>query len=188
MRLGLAFSILVAIHPFPSPPESHTHTLSSPLFASVLILIVNRCTHAFPTPNYMTIFDGQDSEQNWRGVFSEFEREYPWESKQRKVVWRGALSEAEWRDALTSVRWRIAKLVHELQSDLYDVGLTGIPTWLTDKIDFNLDEIGGFVKGIKPMSAFQQYIAVLDMDGNSWVRQTSAPAMILCCPSCSFID
>lgn len=116
----------------------------------------------------MTIIDTQSNEQNWRGVFKEFEREYPWESKKRKVVWRGALSEAEWRDALTSVRWRLAKHVHESSNELYDIGLTSIPTWLTDKIKFNMTDIGGFVKGIKPMTAFQNFMAVLDMDGNSW--------------------
>jgi len=123
------------------------------------------CSHAFPMPNYMTIIDTQASEENWRGVFKEFAEAYPWESKQRKVVWRGALSEAEWRNALKSVRWRIAKKIHEMQSPLFDVGLTGIPTWLTEKMTFNLDEIGGFVGGMKPMTAFQKYMAVLDMDG-----------------------
>lgn len=119
-------------------------------------------------PNYMTIIDTQATDENWRGVFGEFHKNFPWVSKIRKVAWRGALSEAEWRDALTSVRWRVAKLVHESTNDFYDVGLTGIPFWLTDKINFNLTEIGGFAKGISPMSAFQQFFAILDMDGNSW--------------------
>jgi Glycosyl transferase family 90 len=126
------------------------------------------CSHAFPTPNYMSILDTQASDDNWRGVFKDFSNKYSWESKIRKVAWRGALSEAEWRDALTSVRWRVAKLVHESANDYYDVGLTSIPFWLTDKIKFNLTEIGGFAKGISPMSAFQKYMAILDMDGNSW--------------------
>lgn len=119
-------------------------------------------------PNYMTIIDSQTSDGNWRGVFKEFSDLYPWESKIRKVVWRGALSENEWRSALTSVRWRVAKIVHELNSTLFDVGLTSIPSWLTDKIDFDLSQVGGFLDGISPMSSFQRYIAVLDMDGNSW--------------------
>lgn len=127
------------------------------------------CTHAFPIPNYMTIIDTQKSEDNWLGVFREFEREYPWESKIRKVVWRGALSEAEWRNALTSVRWRMAKQIYNSEKkDLYDVGLTGIPEWITDHLTFDLSQVGGFKEGIKPMKAFQNYIAVLDMDGNAW--------------------
>lgn len=119
-------------------------------------------------PNYMTIIDTQTSDDNWRGVFKQFKNQYPWETKIRKVAWRGALSEAEWRDALTSVRWRAAKLVHESTSGIFDVGLTGIPEWLTIKIDFNLSQVGGFFEGISPMVNFQHYSAVLDMDGNSW--------------------
>jgi Glycosyl transferase family 90 len=116
----------------------------------------------------MTIVDSQTSEENWLGVFKEFEDAYPWGSKTRKVIWRGALSEAEWRDALTSVRWRAAKMVHELQNEHLDIGLTSIPTWLTEKIDFDLSQIGGFKNGIAPMVKFQNYMAILDMDGNSW--------------------
>ena len=126
------------------------------------------CTHAFPMPNYMTIIDTQESDDNWRGVFKQFNQNHPWESKIRKVGWRGALSEAERTQALTSVRWRVAKLVHELNSDQFDVGLTGIPSWLTEKVHFDLSHIGGFKDGISPMSAFQQFTAILDMDGNSW--------------------
>jgi hypothetical protein len=116
----------------------------------------------------MTILDAQATEENWRGVFNEYATLYPWQAKKRQAVWRGALSEAEWRDALKSVRWRFAKLIHELQSPLYDAGLTAIPPWLTEKINFNLTEIGGLKKGIAPMTTFQQYMAILDMDGNSW--------------------
>lgn len=138
---------------------------SIPLFTTCAMI---GCTHAFPMPNYMTIIDSQVSDDNWRGVFKQFNEQYPWESKIRKVVWRGALSEAEPTKALTSVRWRLAKVVHEAQNDQYDIGLTSIPSWLTDKIDFDLSEIGGFKKGISPMAAFQQYTAIIDMDGNSW--------------------
>jgi hypothetical protein len=121
-------------------------------------------------PNYMTIIDTQDSEENWRGVFMEFERDYPWASKERKVAWRGALSEAEWRNALSSVRWRVAELVHNSKSDLFDIGLTSIPSWVTEHVTFDLSKIGGFKAGIAPMKAFQKYMAILDMDGNSWSR------------------
>jgi Glycosyl transferase family 90 len=119
-------------------------------------------------PNYMTIIDSQLNDDNWRGVFQQFNDSYPWKSKIRKVVWRGALSEAEWTKAKTSIRWRVAKFVHAAQNDQYDIGLTSIPSWLTDKVDFDLSEIGGFKSGISPMAGFQQYTAILDMDGNSW--------------------
>lgn len=124
-------------------------------------------------PTYALVANTQDSEGNWRGIFDAHDRNYPWDTKIRKVVWRGALSEAEWRDALTSVRWRVAKLVHEMRSEQFDVGLTGIPQWLTAHIDFDLSQIGGFVDGITPATAFQKYRAILDMDGNSWSSRFS---------------
>lgn len=129
------------------------------------------CDHAFPVPNYMNIIDTQGSPANWRGVFQEFNTQFPWSSKISKIIWRGALSEAEWRDALTSVRWRANKLITELNlggATHYDVGLTGIPRWLTTRVKFNTTEVGGFLKGLSPMTAFMQYKAILDMDGNSW--------------------
>lgn len=138
---------------------------SIPLFTACAM---KDCKYAFPMPNYMTIIDTQVSDENWRGVFEQFNQLYPWESKIRKVVWRGVLSEAEITKALTSARWRVAKYVYEAKNDQFDVGLTGIPSWLTEKIDFDLSQIGEFKSGINPMSAFQQYAAILDMDGNSW--------------------
>jgi Glycosyl transferase family 90 len=119
----------------------------------------------------MNIIDSQASSQNWRGVFREFDEKYPWESKENKIIWRGALSEAEWRDALISVRWRVNKMVtdYNLQgSTIYNVGLTGIPRWLTTRVKFNITEVGGFLPSISPMTSFMNYKAILDMDGNSW--------------------
>jgi hypothetical protein len=129
------------------------------------------CDHTFPVPNYMNIIDTQATPENWRGVFREFQSRFPWESKINKAVWRGALSESEWRDALTSVRWRLGKLITQLVlggSQLYDVGLTGIPRWLTSRCKFDITEVGGFVNGLSSMTAFMQYKVILDMDGNSW--------------------
>jgi Glycosyl transferase family 90 len=119
----------------------------------------------------MNIIDSQATAQNWRGVFQEFEGRFPWSSKISKVIWRGALSEAEWRDALTSVRWRVNKLVTEYNlkgAKEFDVGLTGIPRWLTTRVKFNISEVGGFLPSISPMTTFMNYKAILDMDGNSW--------------------
>lgn len=126
------------------------------------------CDHAFPIPNYMNIIDSQPSSDNWRGLFRDTKVKYPWESKIRKVVWRGTLSESDEHKTLSSVRWRVNKLIHGLDNDLFDVGLTGIPSWVSEKVTVNVSEVGGLKESISPMSAFQQYIAILDMDGNSW--------------------
>lgn len=126
------------------------------------------CRHAFPMPTYMTEVDSQVSEDNWHGFFRESEENYPWESKVQKVVWRGALSEADVDKFFTSVRWRTSKLVHELKSDDFDVGVTGVPAWVAEQMDIDLSPVGGAVDGIRPMTGFQKYKAIMDMDGNSW--------------------
>lgn len=122
------------------------------------------CEYAFPVPNYMNIIDSQRSTDDWRGLFRDIKVAYPWESKIRKVVWRGSLSD---NDApLSSTRWRVSKLIYELQSDLYDVGLTGIPSWVSDRNKIDSSEVGGLKENIEPMTTFQRYMAILDMDGN----------------------
>lgn len=128
------------------------------------------CKYAFPMPTYMTEIDSQNSNDNWLGFFRENSLLYPRDSKVRKVVWRGALSEADGDKIFTSVRWRLAKYVHEHPSDdMFDVGLTSIPSWVMgNKKDFDLTEVGGLVAGFSPMTEFQRYVAILDMDGNSW--------------------
>jgi lipopolysaccharide biosynthesis glycosyltransferase/LPS sulfotransferase NodH len=147
---------------------------SIPLFTTCAVA---KCDHAFPIPNYMNIIDSQPSSDNWRGLFRDTTRQFPWQSKIRKVVWRGSLSEADGALALSSVRWRAAKLVHKLNSSLFDVGLTSIPTWVANQVSVNISEVGGLVPGIAPMSNFQRYMAILDMDGNSW---SSRFATLLC--------
>jgi lipopolysaccharide biosynthesis glycosyltransferase/LPS sulfotransferase NodH len=147
---------------------------SIPLFTTCALA---ECDHAFPIPNYMNIIDSQPSSDNWRGLFRDTSKEFPWQSKIRKVVWRGSLSEADGAMALNSVRWRAARLVHRLNSSLFDVGFTSIPTWVTNQVTVNISAVGGLVPGIAPMSNFQNYMAILDMDGNSW---SSRFASLLC--------
>jgi hypothetical protein len=132
------------------------------------------CDHAFPMPNYMLIIDAQQTSDNWRGLFRDTKKQYPWETKRRQVVWRGSLSEADKDNVLTSVRWRANKLIHELGSDLYDVGITSVPPWVSEKVDVDTSLVGGLLSNIDPMAAFQQYMAILDMDGNSWSSRFSS--------------
>jgi lipopolysaccharide biosynthesis glycosyltransferase len=136
------------------------------------------CDHAFPMPNYMNIINSQATTDNWRGLFRDAEQSYPWYKKIRKVVWRGSLSEADRESILTSVRWRANKLIHKLNSNLYDVGITSIPPWVAEKASgLDISKAGGVVENITPMASFNRYLAVLDMDGNSW---SSRFASLLC--------
>lgn len=60
------------------------------------------------------------------------------------------------------------ELTDRAKMSLFDVGLTNIPAFLTAQIDIDASKVGGLAKSISPMDGFQQYIAILDMDGNSW--------------------
>jgi lipopolysaccharide biosynthesis glycosyltransferase len=126
------------------------------------------CNYAWPMPNYMSDLDSQLSYDNWLGFFRESERDYPWKTKIRKAVWRGSLSEADGDKIFTSIRWRMAKHIHELKSSMFDFGLTHIPAWVQGNREIDLAPVGGLKTGITPMNAFQQYTAIMDMDGNSW--------------------
>jgi hypothetical protein len=114
----------------------------------------------------MHIIDSQKSQENWRGLFRDTNERYPWGTKLEKVAWRGSLS-ATYTKTLTSIRWRASKFAYQLNSTLFDVGLTSIPSYVTDHINVNVSEVGGLKKGL-PMSEFQKFRAILDMDGNSW--------------------
>jgi Glycosyl transferase family 90 len=76
----------------------------------------------------------------------------------------------------TSQRWRLCKFVHELpdasQKEMFDVGLTNIPEFLTYQIDINASLAGGLAELI-PMLDFQKYKVVMDMDGSAWSARFS---------------
>jgi Glycosyl transferase family 90 len=76
----------------------------------------------------------------------------------------------------TSQRWRLCKFVHELpdasQKEMFDVGLTNIPEFLTYQIDINASLAGGMAELI-PMLDFQKYKVVMDMDGSAWSARFS---------------
>ena len=124
------------------------------------------CDYAFPTPTYQAVFDARVD--RYRGMFRDYKRQFPLESKIRKVVWRGSLSTNDPDHMYESIRWRLLKEVHESgQNDLYDIGFTKIPNH-NHRANDRLDEVGGLAGYISPMSNFMNYLAVLDMDGASW--------------------
>jgi len=139
---------------------------SIPLFTASAPI---NCTHAFPFPNYGTIDLLQNDELHWEQILQDQCSTYSWESKKRQVVWRGSLSAPN--ENLQSVRWRLCRLVTELSSetdkDLFDVGLVEIPS-RHDHLNLNVSHVGGLKKPIRPMAAFQQYVAIVDVDGNAW--------------------
>jgi hypothetical protein len=136
---------------------------SIPLFTTCAYI---DCQYSFPLPTYKTIRDSQASSEDWEAILDSYATDYPTESKIRKLVWRGSLSGKN--DDMQSARWRLGKLVTEQDATgLFDVGLVSIPN-RHDKLDLDLTVVGGLAKPMRPMTAFQKYVAVLDIDGNSW--------------------
>ena len=62
----------------------------------------------------------------------------------------------------------MAALPNGKEKDMFDIGLTNIPEFLKEQMEIDSSIVGGLVKGISSMNDFQKYVAVLDMDGNSW--------------------
>jgi hypothetical protein len=142
---------------------------SVPLFTTCAL---RDCEHSFPSPAYMTIIDRQEDTRHWFNFFRMWDKDFPWESKQRQVIWRGGLTENNPDKVFDSQRWRLTKLVHELpdpaQKELFDVGLTHVPEFLSQNMNIDVSQVGGFKPGTGGMNNFQKYMAVLDADGNSW--------------------
>ena len=113
--------------------EGNVHSGTSlPLFTTCAL---SGCpSSTFPSPAYMTIIDLQPSMISWYKMFREFDRDYPWELKVRKVVWRGALSESVPSKVFESQRWRLCKLATELKNNLFAVGFVEIPEFLTRQL------------------------------------------------------
>lgn len=139
---------------------------SVPLFTTCAPL---SCRYAFPIPNYQNAASAQPNAQEWARNQAVYDARYPWSSKTRKLVWRGSLSapNGDWN----STRWRaVVKAHHAENADRVDVGFVSIGhinAGIQDDIDWNL--IGGALKeAISPMQDFQKYVAILDVDGNSW--------------------
>lgn len=142
---------------------------SVPLFTVTAQL---SCQHAFPMPTYKTIRESKDVGSKWDDTMNEWKRKYA--NKIPKVVWRGGLTGpiANW----TNVRWRMVTKANDGNDEesrrLFDVGFTSIPPRhnsyhenVTEKV---ITEGLWAHSKVNPMSAFQQYAAILDADGNSW--------------------
>jgi len=152
---------------------------SIPLFTTCASV---ECNHAFPMPTYKTIGDSQTSLEKWAPIMDNYKKTYPWESKIRKVVWRGSLSG---KFHFENVRWRLCKLAwkNDLSNknnnntkniNILDIGFVKIPDRHKKATNIDLAEVGGLVPPIAPMEDFQKYLAILDVDGNSWSSRFGA--------------
>jgi hypothetical protein len=107
------------------------------------------CRFAFPTPSFSTIINAKSDVGSWYSMFQKFDEEYPWESKIRKAVWRGTLLEDDPHRVFDNVRWRLLKLVHDQNLDLFDVGLTDVPSSLSQHVHIDTSAVGGLKPRVK---------------------------------------
>jgi hypothetical protein len=140
---------------------------SIPLFTTCAHI---QCNYAFPLPTYKTIQGSLATTFQWKKRMQEYHDEYPvaLQEKIPKLVWRGSLTGDI--QNYTNIRWLLNKYVTEASDEekqYYDIGLTKIPP-RHNKVALNLTIVGGLVSGIFPMATFQNYRAILDIDGNSW--------------------
>ena len=125
-----------------------------------------RCEYAFPMPTYKTIKDSHESSLEWNEIMNKYSNSYPWEKKTRRVLWRGGLTGM--LKNYQSPRARLARFgkIHR-EEKIFDIGLTGVPDKVMQFSRPNVALLGGLHRSM-PMDDFQQYIAILDTDGNSW--------------------
>lgn len=137
------------------------------------------CQFAFPTPTYKLIDESQNTPSDWDEILEQFNNEYPaFINKTRQVVWRGTLSgrldSLNHTNDQSNIRWKLVDHVHNHAPNptLYDIGLTAAPR----HPHVDLSQVGG-AKDFLPMPDFQNYTAILDIDGNSW---SSRFGVLLC--------
>mmetsp|Transcript_52 Transcript_52/g.83 ORF Transcript_52/g.83 Transcript_52/m.83 type:complete len:438 (-) Transcript_52:72-1385(-) len=130
---------------------------SIPLFTTAVPV---SCHFGFPMPTYKTFVLSKNSTDEWQPIIEGYRTKYSWENKIPKAVWRGSLSGEN--DDLQSVRWRLC----QLNSTNLDVGLVSIPA-RHDHLNLTWDAVGGKAN-IIPQEEFQNYTAIIDVDGNSW--------------------
>ena len=136
------------------------------------------CQSAFPTPTYKLIDESQNTSNDWDQIWEQYHNKYPaWVNKTRQVLWRGTLSgrlHLNSSNAQSNIRWKLVDHVHNHAPNpaLYDIGLTGAPR----HPHVDLSQVGG-TKDFLPMPDFQNYQAILDIDGNSW---SSRFGVLLC--------
>lgn len=110
------------------------------------------CMHSWPVLsltyfNEATNIQLLESPRGWDRLMTKWEQTYPWNSKIPKVVWRGRLTGYTYKDG-ERPRQKLMEYVKDY-TDIMDIQVSSKDN-LIDQDDF------------------QQYMAVLDIDGNAW--------------------
>jgi hypothetical protein len=123
------------------------------------------CNHSVPFPNYGTIKDSRRSSRSWDAAMEKQEVSHPWSEKIRQVVWRGSLTG---RGSLNRPSPRILLGLFagaHRSHPLIDIGIHKVHAGK----NFSSDLLAQVVrKPPIPYGNFSNYMAILDVDGNSW--------------------
>jgi hypothetical protein len=129
------------------------------------------CNHSFPVPNFATLRDSLPSPSDWDRAFAEQDALWPWEKKDRRLVWRGTLTGVAAGPNGTAPdppRVRLgmwAGAEERSGSPLLDIGVRRVPAGK----GFSPEALARIPrKPSIPFENFTGYVAVLDVDGNSW--------------------
>lgn len=143
------------------------------------------CQNTIPFPNYQTYVDSAETIDE---IAESEQKAYPissWIDKKPQVVWRGSLTgELQRNESLRGPRYHLMKMIYSSTETnttspndraMFDVKLTSISKYQLKRfhgvMDYiNLSELGGIDgrKNYMNMSKYNEYRAILDVDGNSW--------------------
>jgi Glycosyl transferase family 90 len=143
-----------------------------------------KCNQVLPFPNYAVWSASTDNSEEITNRVERLRSKYPvWNDKIPKVVWRGGLTGFLINEDDQGPRYHLNKLVHSEtamtveERELFDVKIVEIPDGSPAAL-INITELGGVHEFDRiQQEDFQNYRAILDVDGNSW---SSRFASLLC--------
>lgn len=169
--------------------DNFSNNKSVPIFTTNAAVT---CRHAIPWPSFYAIRGAARTSYDWTNrIMPKYNETYPWKDKIPKVVWRGALSgpiEGDENSTQYSYseypnpRWRACLVANNPATikdptfhngnstptagdqSLFDIRLVTVRKRYRN---WDFTSIGGLGSSMK-MDDFQQYRAILDIDGASW--------------------
>ena len=140
---------------------------SIPLFTFGVKANTLGCWNGFPIASYKMIRDAKKTPDEWDRKFEEWDLQYPWYDKIPKAVWRGSLTDGRARANGETPRSKLVALANTAfnGTSLFDIGFSGNFSFPVRNYSSQAYPIKG---PIRPFPAFQNFVAVIDLDGNGW--------------------
>jgi hypothetical protein len=130
-----------------------------PVFSLCSAHYSKNCNFSFPLPTYAVIANSKNQSRDWAPIFQEQNQKYPWENKTSLAIWRGS---GTGFGGKRSSRYRFMSEAIK-HPNLLDVGCTCMTAKLPNRCGVLVGK-----KGKIPFDDFQKYLAIADIDGNSW--------------------